>query len=181
MKRVVATMTLFLLLGAIVNVAVAWGCAIWSKQAEVQWSDASFRSRLVECYGIVPLKTDGFSGRQLEGFGTRYVQATLTRPATASGMPETMTINRYEHGWPLPCVWGEHRFGDGISDCGLHSLIFVRLDWSGFQRMFAYRPLGAGFVIDSAMYTVALWLVFGAPGSIRRWRRARRGLCQKCA
>jgi hypothetical protein len=36
-------------------------------------------------------------------------------------------------------------------------------------------------LVNTIFYAAILWVLFTAPGSIRRWRRVRRGLCPACA
>ena len=44
-----------------------------------------------------------------------------------------------------------------------------------------YRVLWPGFAINTIFYAAILWVVFFAPGRIRRTIRRRRGLCPACA
>jgi hypothetical protein len=37
------------------------------------------------------------------------------------------------------------------------------------------------FTINTIFYAAILWLLFAAPGRVRRWRRIKRGLCPRCA
>jgi hypothetical protein len=42
-------------------------------------------------------------------------------------------------------------------------------------------PIWPGFAINTIFYAAILWLLFFAPGSVRRPFRRRRGLCPTCA
>jgi hypothetical protein len=46
---------------------------------------------------------------------------------------------------------------------------------------FPCLPIWPGFAINTILYAAILWLLFAAPGTIRRWRRIKRGLCPECA
>ncbi|MCI0632195.1 MAG: hypothetical protein L0Y44_16250 [Phycisphaerales bacterium] len=44
-----------------------------------------------------------------------------------------------------------------------------------------FLPVWPGFAINTTFYAAILWLLFAAPGRIRRWRRTKGGLCPACA
>jgi hypothetical protein len=49
------------------------------------------------------------------------------------------------------------------------------------ERILPLRPLWPGFAINTVFYAAILWMLFAAPGMIRRRRRIKRGLCAACA
>jgi hypothetical protein len=48
-------------------------------------------------------------------------------------------------------------------------------------RRLATHPIWPGFAINTIFYAAILWLLFAAPGFVRRRLRARRGQCPACA
>jgi hypothetical protein len=50
-----------------------------------------------------------------------------------------------------------------------------------FPRVLPLRPIWPGFAINTLFYAAILWLLFFAPGMVRRRLRIRRDLCLKCA
>jgi hypothetical protein len=52
--------------------------------------------------------------------------------------------------------------------------------WEDF-RVLPLRPIWPFFAINTIFYAAILWLLFFAPGSVRRMIRRRRGLCPACA
>jgi hypothetical protein len=51
---------------------------------------------------------------------------------------------------------------------------------NGFYRA-PYRPIWPGFAINTIFYAAVLWVMFFAPGKVKRTIRRRRGLCPTCA
>jgi hypothetical protein len=48
------------------------------------------------------------------------------------------------------------------------------------SRVFPYAPLWPGFAINTIFYAAMLWLLWVAPGKIRRFIRVHRGRCPAC-
>ncbi len=42
------------------------------------------------------------------------------------------------------------------------------------------RPVWPGFAVNTLFYASVAWVALTAPGSVRRWRRTRRGRCPAC-
>ena len=81
-----------------------------------------------------------------------------------------------EAGWPFRCLEGsqstarEHFSGPGLLWIGIR----------GSPSM-PYHPRWTAFVCNALLYAALLWPLFlVAPRTIRRHRRARRGLCLAC-
>ena len=51
-------------------------------------------------------------------------------------------------------------------------------DWARWTL--AFRPLWAGFAIDTAMFGAGWWVVIGIVAWVRSWRRRAAGLCAGC-
>lgn len=115
-------MIVWLLVGAIVNVAVAWG---WPK----------FKRGIAD-----------------------YVSA-------APANPQPMVIN-------FPVTVGSH--ADAFNE-------FILFGWPCVSYNGAGDINVAGSTLNTIFYASVLWLLFSAPGKVRRWRRLQRGLCPACA
>jgi hypothetical protein len=199
-KRIIITLCVFLLLGAIVNVAVAWGCAAFIKPAtEWSWYD---REELVGTVGsnmaVFTSKTFG----SVSVLSNRYIDPHHDDPEipnTLSAIPPwaerafrkslaDSDLVLYGTGWPRSCLWCEYEvnlFGVRASHTYGGVVLSLR-PWVYYGSVFEdrrlpLRPIWPGFAINTLFYAAILWLLFAAPGSVRRWRRIRRGLCVKCA
>ena len=53
-------------------------------------------------------------------------------------------------------------------------------DSLGMQRLLPFKPIWAGFAINTLFYTALLWLPLFGVVALRRQLRARRGLCVAC-
>ena len=197
MKRWLVRICVFVVLGAIINVAVAWGCAtvgsrsfeefepsaeqiaFWRAQVSERAPD--FRGLVYVCYverglGVLNQTTPCLLayGHRAKVFGARKVLMA---------------------GVPAYCVRGEVTLTDyGFQTheySGLRFVKFVaappgsaleeRLLWSRGFRALPTSPIWPGFAINTVFYAMILWLLFAGPFVLRRRRRIRRGLCPKCA
>ncbi len=87
----------------------------------------------------------------------------------------------------MRCLRGEHWYW--VSDGGVWIdkkwwLAYASLqDARGDVRTTSIplRPIFAGFTINTFFYTTILWLLIAGPFVLRRFLRAHRGLCPKCA
>lgn len=124
MKRCLFKLTLFLLLGAIVNVAVAWGCAFWSRFAYSETKTSNI-SQLDEQW----LRTNGcwyedtttwrytFQVQKSSGIGvTEHIFTSLqdTQPelkysffSTVDSRKKSLNAVHVFTGWPLHTLSGE--------------------------------------------------------------------------
>jgi hypothetical protein len=189
MKRRVLTILLFLLLGAMVNVAIAWALAVsvdlesaptwWEVKAE--WPEA------------VP---DSWPGPPVavwrEGFGW----CACTYWASAKGEEGFIIANHYlesaEVGWPCSSLcwrvrhivipqgkparsWSHVIKGDGIRP-DWERLGFTPLSWKRLPT----RPIWPGFLINTLFWAVILWMLIVGPFALRRLIRRKCGRCPNC-
>jgi hypothetical protein len=196
--RIITRVIVFLLLGAIVNVAVAWGCAL------IVDPEATDRiERGVNISG----KTHWEVFRQ-RSFGTERVTSLLfLREIAASTATADQILPRWcqsealgareqmlpfppssgpifqARGWPFVAI--SQRFVRSQSDRSTSSSIDLAFpDFAGnprSPRLLPLRPIWPGFAINTLFYAGMLWLLFAAPFALRRRRRIRRGLCPACA
>ena len=186
MKRLLLIIAICLLLGAVVNVAVAWGCAAWAPSPARQEAEGNWPARVpVEWGNTCSL----YIGSNL---GVMEVHA-LGRSLVGGGLPRQYV---FQSGFPVRCLYRELR---GIKDLG-ESLAAAEGFWSPrswrggieiskfFQwlhvrqtRYLPAQPMWWGFLLNTFFYASVVWLLIPGPFALRRFLRVRRGLCQKCA
>jgi hypothetical protein len=180
-RTIITRVIVFLLLGAIVNVAVAWGLSTQFRiGAKVAALNDIFPGHFNNNYplgergpqitwmrpGLGEMKS--FVVAQNTQFEQRVVVSNIGHEAAP---PEVKC--RVAAGWPLlsaSTLWLERQEWNGIH---------MRSEWWIAQRM--RMPLWPGFAINTIFYAAILWALFFAPGSVRRMIRRRRGLCPACA
>ena len=180
MKRRLLIIGICLLLGAVVNVAVAWGLAWWPRSAVIIYSQDQKvlpSSRDVEWWNIhvFPLFDvdieDRWDCRDL-GVEMRVFYATDSNQ-------RTVCVIHVLSGWPARSMSGET--WDAVMLGGQLP------KWSNRRAMFAgrgfipFRPIWPGFALNTIFYAAILWLLIPGPFALRRFLRVRRGLCPKCA
>ncbi len=187
-RRWLVRAVVFLLLGAVVNVAVAWGCVFTAGLTLVSPVFDSFGSpvgrilgpyvdvsssewRWVEAFDADTGQVTRF-GTAFEFHDTGYHFHTIAATDDAVWLGPNITMVKC--GWPFDAMTGA-------------SLLRVDLDreycWTLRTNRGTYplQPIWPGFAINTILYAVILWLLFATPFALRRWRRMRRGLCAKCA
>ena len=153
-RSIAVRVAVFLLLGAMANVAVAW-------------TICRHRTRVAH---------------------VTYLAGTTIDFDAVYPLPEIAEGDWQSWGVPAPSL----RVNDAASY--LKASAGHYLSWDGgwivtYPRWFVgatalplpLRPIWPGFAINTLFYAAILWLLFAAPGRVRRWRRVRRGLCAKCA
>ncbi len=164
MKRRLLIIVVCLLLGAVVNVAVAWGCAVLSPP-DVKWFPGTLLTRPT----AVLHRTYTVLGP---------IEGPFWVPKPEAG--EMWNI----HEWGLPLV--AMRSKREVPTISLGSQVSV-----GYVATVSppvrYRdpsppplqPVWLGFSVNTLLYAGILWLL--GPFAFRRFLRVRRGLCPKCA
>jgi hypothetical protein len=176
MRRRLIQLGLFVLAGAIVNVAVAWGCSIWS---------AETFSEVRECRPPHPLwwtrfpqwfdRPEVVPTVEVRGFGMGGV---------AMGADLWACVIR-EPGWPCRTFQYGVEYLEGTQGSPWCSRAWRVPDWvpwvASERRFVPFHPLVVGFAINTPFYAGILWLMFAAPFALHcRWR-IKRGLCVACA
>ncbi len=189
MKRWTLRIVVFLLLGAIVNVAVAWGCVIRCHCQGVPMDRSSPEESAATWERLAGL---GWTAEPTYGchkyrFGVRalHVQAgewNSVKPDGQSIKGARYMTNEECAGWPLLGVRYVQRL-DSANRPGW--IIQGRLDLPIVIGGVPYVPLPMcpiwpGFAINTVFYAAILWLLLAAPFALRRRRRIKRGLCLKC-
>lgn len=203
MKRWVWQVLLFLLIGAMVNVAVAWGCAtkyLFGRHG-LRLQDAAAAAKgwprkVPESWG--PPKD--WAEYEYLGHTTLDVSVTVDMGGTirssrpiSTFVEKGLRIDRV--GWPLRShqstrVWPS----DGRPDTAgvQHEYTFVSWDvgivratpfvgGSTFLCYFPVAPMWFGFAFDAAVYGLVVWWMSLGSRAVHRRLRMRRGLCPACA
>jgi len=197
-RRCLLSLLAWLLLGAIVNVAVAWACALQQPTTSRGLFGNSFQQ-----LNLHPpagwLEEAASLERAIHRVATLYVHrndrvsAGLLRREIgfARGMPDAAAIVRSG----LPCYsmeagcWYDWGAGPALNaGRSRHRVLWaVDLKLAGDGRLSAFdrrllplRPLWPGFAINTIFYGGAAWLLFVAPFAARRAARRWRNRCVSC-
>jgi hypothetical protein len=184
MKRWFFTILLFLLLvsgGAIVNVAVAWACAIYGgtydsdaryviRQKDIAW----WREHAPASWPSTPR-----DGARFSGFGT--VSIMLTEYAESDGMG-TLGNNgtKKSAGLPLGSMVGYGLVDRTTRRAWTVGEVWIPQTWWHPPGRLPLYPIWSGFAINTLFYAVLLWLAFIGVRYGRRCLRLKRGRCPKC-
>ncbi len=193
MWRRVRTILVFPLMGAVVNVAVAWGCHLWSNARTSQLYPsgydftAEWANRPADLWTSEPTE---FDGEEYSGFGmscyllhaVSWLPGDTDKPYTSKG-PANRTVYA--------------SFSKRFGEAGLPLRSFSCLIWSSpsscvssgtvpvFGRHMPIRPVWPGILVNTVLYAVILWVsTIGAVAlhrfTFRHHIRRKRGLCPMC-
>lgn len=184
MRRLIP-ITLFLIAGAIVNVAVAWGIATVGPQAPGVTSDKPVPN------GQWPRDVP-FDWPPPKGYGVESnfgVQVMITYSSINSNTPESVGYGQslFRYGWP--CLAMDLAVQTTIDRAGVRTSYDVALATVPTalrlpNRVHPYiplRPIWPGFLLNTLFYAAILWALFITPGKVRRVLRRKRRLCPACA
>ncbi len=203
-RRIITQVVIFLLLGAILNIAVAWGCALWSKpdykSSRVEARDAlpdevatyvptevleRFRREIVNL-------TPHF--RQSDGLGISETEACGIRGPLESGPCIAVILTEIEVRYlGLPCramghveylntgsmstKWfGGLEIPDALRPRSARPISLVLR----YHRRFPLLPVWPSFLVNTVFYAAILWLLIPGPFVLRRLIRRRRVHCINC-
>ncbi len=189
MKRRLLIVAVFLLAGAVVNVAVAWGCAAWIPLGKPNrhtvledgawWVVTQFEAlgstRIVSVKGIFELSVAAV-----------VTDAEEMLPYWASPLAQSRTAIRDARGFPARSLHCTTALVDGTLTTdlrygGLTLRPWQPMDMHRSWRALPLRPIWPGFAVNTALYAAVLWLLIPGPFALRRFIRVRRGLCHACA
>ena len=178
MKRRLFKLALFLILGAIVNVAVAWGCAKWFDWIEM----ITLRPTLTNTFDPAAWRLDN-----LPKSWPDKPSFALTRRTGWFLFTDQMKYLDDEGAFIL------HDFRFGVPSKSLTCyklLVSQKSRWTTSWRYANSRlggdyplplhPIWPGFAFNTIFYATILWLLTLAPFTARRLIRRKRGLCIKC-
>ncbi len=178
MKRRLLTLALFLLLGAVVNVAVAWGCALWVPSGERRqiWIDYEFDP----IFQIMPIPQDYDYLRIQRASGIGIVETEVLAGFFGDIYALWALPTHYAAGWPLRCLHGARLWRDQfVSAMAAPEWLHPR-KYIFDARALPLRPIWPGFAINTIFYATILWLFIPGPFVLRRLIRRKRGLCVAC-
>lgn len=190
--RLIIRASLLLLLGAIVNVAVAWGCVCWGPVATRSGATeerAPWRAAVPNDWA-----TEARQWRESSWAISEYWSWAL--PGAAMSRPIVFTVQwTAESGVPLRSMFVERHRAESAG-ASYNSIEWDRpsalregitipdwVPWTRFNRITRCLPtqiLWPGFAVNTVFYATILWLMLAAPFALRRRLRARRGQCQAC-
>ncbi len=179
---------LCLVLGAVVNVGVAWGCAAWSPDSNVR-SMGGYRLGY-ERPAWAP------------NFATCCCVWTHVRVSTGTGIEickqygmNSGTICRDRSfrvtvvaGWPLRSLRGDLNHRECHADHADER--WTKLAWAArnsptsvrlLTRLLPLEPLVTNFLLNTVFYGTVLFVPLFGVGVFKRRRRLNRGLCVRCA
>jgi hypothetical protein len=196
MKRWAFTILLFLLLGAVVNVAVAWGCALWSDLARSPVAvdlpvPRVWPSYLQRCHWPPP----SAASRAAEvGPGVTILSVVGgDLQATSTGGPRALRVgmSSFQFGLPMRALEWRMYTGSRLDPVkaageaaglrrGMMVPWFIPTRGRWYLRRLPLTPLWLGFAVNTLLYGIVLWLLIPGPFVLRRHVRVRRGRCPKC-
>ncbi len=185
MKRAIRRIVLFLLLGAIVNVAVAWGCVVTFpialRPGEITIRELSADYQQVQCIQRT-------FGRTRETWGERYALPVVIDSGSPFG--QLPSVSSWERtGWPLralQCSTSAHELAyttdaGEVLAAGSEGVIDQGLELSPEQfavstsplsvatwRALPLRPIWPGFGVNTIIYAALAWLFFRGLFQARR-------------
>ena len=202
-RRWIVRGVVFVLLGAVVNVAVAWGCATFLADARNGWEMHSGATRLESgaVWGIRRrerpgyLKMDCHVGSPAQQWDARW-QAARSLIEHWSRVPNDPSSfsdwDEQASGWPMLSFWSrleivDYRHNFVSTDARvlphdkLEKGIYVDARWISKQAILPFGPIWHGVIVNTLFYAAVVVLLYGLLHSLRRRRRVRKGLCAKCA
>jgi hypothetical protein len=198
-KKMAIKLVLFLLLGAIVNVAVAWGCAVFLNPLTKQYQTSGESVREGRYWRIWSWRRTGNTTVLSQRGPLPAATTFLTRVDPKQLCPEWFLAVIRENnapdariaaacGWPMPSLWHHSEIDSAQRIANRHGTLSIGLSsrslpWPSpiaAPRDLPLLPLWPGFAINTIFYAAALWVVFATPGVIRRRRRHFRGQCIHC-
>lgn len=163
MKRLIFKLLLFLVLGAIVNVAVAWGCSL---RVRPNCFGSLSSTKMSEFTDDVAVGTsEWFVGFGYHGFGVaetrigRHLGGDITIPGTGD------FVILKQAGWPALALAGscsEWKNYDGaikVPEAWQQSVSF----WTREPRFIPCKPIWPGFAINTALYGAGISVLILIP------------------
>ncbi|MDZ4753751.1 MAG: hypothetical protein SGJ11_04560 [Phycisphaerae bacterium] len=182
----VRRLLLFVAIGLLASLTIAWVCALAPHPNATLWINSDYfdfgnkttpiPSQLTDVQARhVPPRLAGamraYSGTLgfgLQQYSIRSVESNLNHMQTTG----------VTAGWPLPCLWGHISYD-------INETPQTYVEWRGgiMESRSAWIPLYPmwfGLAADSLLYGGSVALVWIGVGTVRRQRRARAGKCLSC-
>jgi hypothetical protein len=185
-RKLVWSIGVSLAAGAVLTVMVAWG--LWLSTEE---PDGDFAATASSWPMAVPDDWPERPEYWSNATSTRRLDRWAAHRTGANGKWEIMGVaSHYAIGWPARSMglkdYGSIRFAqastsshhDGMPLPG-RTPLWLTPDMTRPEAV-PRRPLWPGFALDTAFYGTLAFLLWSAPGFVRRQHRRRRGLCVGC-
>lgn len=171
MKRLTWVILICLQLGAILNIAVAWACALWSPISQPTILDNYSEIRAL-VRGL-PVNQHVVTSRGL-GFGVVRFTSSWHVPG------EPNAIWHIQSGWPCVALSGQISVDREIAGAlDIPRWLAGKVDTPA-RRFLPITPHATGFAINSVLWTIVLAMLTLGPGWLRHHHRKRSGCCQAC-
>ena len=194
MRRATLQLAVSLVIGAGLNVAVAWVCTIWIAPPN-SWEDLDHKAADLwdKRETRVPDPVVGRSAHASQVKGRSRLLLAANGPRDPTPLPTCMSTWPQEFlcvdraGWPcLSMEAVRSRFNRGGTPVVLRSAL-VPPDWVApannhwsTSPLLPLKPVWPGFVVNWFVYTAATWLVVFSFPIARRVVRIRRHCCPSC-
>lgn len=201
MRRGAVRVVMFLLLGAVVNVGGAWGCAIGADYLtgavrELQFDNGRRCLYLAEGIGWTraTIYDCAYEFEDPRVLNTRPIERAPYWCDLADAPPWWNRNSRsrefHGYGWPMRTMWFESQ--PWVADKTLRRspmgtdggvVLPVRPRYSSTMAHPVALPLRiatVGFAVNTMVYAGMAWMVFGLPAVVRRRRRVKQGRCVRC-
>jgi hypothetical protein len=188
-KQLLLKLGVFLLLGAIVNVAVAWGLVFAINEMRVSGPSISYRG--IEAANT-PYDPPGRWGATKIKYRFLRDEPLSLSPPELSRADEGTFYFLTVYYWGLPARSTMSAVVEKqLVQTGSYTLpqMHSAFGWvvggepaGSFLRpnVLPLRPIWPGFAINTIFYAAMLWLLWLAPGRIRRFIRVKRHRCPAC-
>lgn len=195
-RRQLLLAVVFLLLGAVVNVAVAWGCALFAlyDQPYEQQDELPSYDAMRLAHAVFPehdITAKEISGRRYAVGGIQIDSITWHNRPPPEQRPrilrslviKNIDATAHRSGWPLACLWGYTK-GARAGESSFSQYLVTPPQWISDKATLPTKPLWIQFTVNTAVFgsmLFAVWLMSLGTLQWWRWRRIHRGLCPKCA
>lgn len=201
MKRRLAIAAVCLLLGAVINVLVAWGWIVVFGVPRHDFRDIDDHPLLWRGYDGEPFEPDEVEyAHRADSLGVTYLLGGWLRDdeyPPLGLLAEGASRRVVAAGFPMRSLYYERtgfaRYFDGDDEGSLNMITGwtdgIWIPWRkpsyfyyGFQPgcVLPTLPVWPGFAVNTAIYGVLIWLVGFGPFALRRTLRRRRGRCVRC-
>ena len=170
-KRLALAILIFLLIGSILNIAVAWGCVLWSPLSSpgVLADYPEYRA------GVSGLPDDhAIMTARSSGFGIALFTFTWHVPA------ESHAIWHIRAGWPCEALAGQIDVEGEIAGALVMPRWLEGMVDKPERRPLPITPLAGGFAINTGLWALLLALLILGPGWMKRFNRKRSDRCIAC-
>ena len=202
MRRRLLTILILLVAGALVNVAVAWGCGYRFRALTHEMIAQGLSEIEVPCWGFELRRWTGTcaigadalyddigydqSVRQGRDYGRDRLPSwsrMLQPPPPRNSRFDIVNLFEQANGYPLLALSGALRYT--ITTRPTRTLEVEAITGILARRipqpaLIPLRPIWPGFAVNTVSYALTLWLLLWSVSALRRLIRRRRGLCPAC-